>query len=248
MTITTDKLTRITALVNAGLTPSHTVEILGLLNLPAMTEQEIKEARMYGEYLPVGENLFTEETRCLHFLWEAIDRSPLCAAVNFAIPFRRIIAKKLFKKCGANFGCERNVRFNFGQNIEIGDNVFFNEGVFLDSKGGIKIGNNSALAEFVVVFTHNHSESRHAQRTYAPVVIEDYCKVYTRAMILPGVTVKKQGIVAACALVSGDVPENTLVAGIPARPLRTRNNEGNNGPDLEHVWLAPGAFAEELTF
>lgn len=244
MSVLETKLARANELIARGLTAKSAVEILELLHLPGITEAELTETRLYPEYLPLGENLFTEETRCLHFLWEALDRSPLCSAVNFAIPFRRMIAKKLFKKCGKNFRCERNVRFNFGQNIELGDNVFFNEGVFLDSKGGIRIGDNSALAEYVVIFTHNHGESRHAERTYAPVTIEDYCKVYTRAMLLPGVTVRKQGIVAACAVVTHDVPENTLVGGTPAKPLRQRNTIGNTSDALNHVWLSPGAFDE----
>ena len=96
----------------------------------------------------------------------------------------------------------------------------------------------------MIIFTHNHGESRHAQRTYAPVVIEDYCKIYTRAMLLPGVTVKRQAIVGACSVVSHDVPENTLVAGTPAKPLRPRATEGRSGAGLEHVWLAPGSFEE----
>lgn len=231
-------LLRVADLVAAGLAPASAAEIMALLKLPALSAQELSAMRLYPEYLPKGAGLFTEEARCLHFLWDNLDRSVLCPAVNFAIPFRRIIAKKLFKKCGEGFIAERNVRFNFGQHIELGDNVFFNEGVFLDSKGGISIGNSSALAEFVIIFTHNHGESRHAERDYAPVVIEDYCKIYTRAMLLPGTIVRRQGIVAACSVVSHEVPENTLVAGTPAKPVRQRRNEGRNGPDLAHVWLA----------
>lgn len=245
MTILDRKLARIADFITAGVTARTAAEIMELLCLPGLSAQELSEARLYPEYLPAGTNAFTEETRCLHFLWDSLDRSPLCSAVNFAIPLRRLIAGKLFKKCGADFTCERNVRFNFGPNIEVGDNVFFNEGVFLDSKGGIQIGNHSALAEFVVVFTHNHNESRHAQRTYAPVVIGDYCKIYTHAMLLPGITVRRQGIVAACALVAHDVPENTLVAGIPARAVRPRETCGRNGAELEHVWLSPGSFSEQ---
>jgi len=63
-------------------------------------------------------------------------------------------------------------------------------------------------------------------------------------MLLPGITVRKQGIVAACAVVTHDVPENTLVGGTPAKPLRQRNTLGNTGAALEHVWLNPDAFDE----
>jgi len=236
------QLLRVADLVAAGITTESAAEIMALLRLPALSAEELAKIRLYPEYLPKGVGSFTEEARLLHFLWDALDRSVLCPAVNFSIPFRRIIAKKLFKKCGANFTAKRNVRFNFGQNIELGDNVFFNEGVFLDSKGGISIGNNSALTEFVAVFTHNHAEHCHTERSYAPVVIEDHCIIYTRAMLLPGVTVKRQGLVGACSVVTHDVPENTLVAGAPAKPIRQRKNKSLQGEALRHIWLNPGAF------
>ena len=231
--------------ISAGLTAETTVELLELLRRPGLSAEEMLGIRLYPEFLPKGKDLYTPEERYLHFLWEELDRSPLCSAANFAIPFRRMIAKKLFKKCGKNFSAERNIRFNYGQSIEVGDNVFIHEGVLLDSKGGIKIGNSSALAEFVVIFTHGHSESDHQERSYAPVVIEEFCKVYTRSMILPGVTVKKQAIVAAHSVVTKDVPENSLVTGSPAAVVRPRKNEGKTNEDLGHVWLADGAFQTE---
>jgi acetyltransferase-like isoleucine patch superfamily enzyme len=64
-------------------------------------------------------------------------------------------------------------------------------------------------------------------------------------MILPGVTVKKQAIVAAHSVVTKDVPENSLVTGSPAAVVRPRKNEGKTNEDLGHVWLADGAFQTE---
>lgn len=97
---------------------------------------------------------------------------------------------------------DENVRFNFRNNIEVGDDVLINRGAFIDSKGGVRIGDGSGIAEFVVIFTHSHSESDHAERIYSPVVIGDYAKIYTEAMILPGVTIHREAIVAAKSIVS----------------------------------------------
>ena len=110
-------------------------------------------------------------------------------------------------------------------------------GVFLDSKGGITIGNYVALTEDVRIFTHSHSESSHIVREYREVVIKDYAKIYTGATILPGVTIGEQAIVAAQSLVTMDVPPNTVVAGMPAKVIRERNTEGRSGDDLDHIWL-----------
>ena len=99
--------------------------LLGLLEGQSVFPHDVlQEFRLYSEYLPrIDDFPYTEEQRLLHLIWEIFDRLPLSIVANFAIPFRRILAKKIFKKCGKNFSCEEGVRFNFPQNIEIGDDV-----------------------------------------------------------------------------------------------------------------------------
>lgn len=178
------------------------------------------------------------------FLWDVLDKSPMCLISNFAIPYRQMLAKKLFKSCGKNFIAEENVRFNVPDNIEIGDNVFLNRGTFLDSKGGVVLGNSVTLTEGVTIFTHSHEEHNHELRTYAKVTIKDYAKIYSNSTILPGITVEKQSIVAACSLVSENVKENTMVAGVPAKPIRERKTLNRSDEELKHIWLHNGEFQE----
>ena len=115
--------------------------------------------------------------------------------------------------------------------------MFFNRGVFLDTKGGVHLGNSVALAEDVRIFTHTHSEASHIARTYGRVVVEDYAKIYAGATIMPGVTVGSQAIVAAGSMVNQNVPPNMVVAGTPARVIRERKTEGHEGDALDHIWL-----------
>jgi acetyltransferase-like isoleucine patch superfamily enzyme len=69
------------------------------------------------------------------------------------------------------------------------------------------------------------------------VIIHDYAKIYTGAIVMPGVEIGEQAIVAAHAVVGKDVPPNTLVAGAPARVVRERKTSGKSGEDLDHIWL-----------
>ncbi len=232
------KLDEIGAIFGNGLDTEGTLRILRILDGRAYSQAYLEELTLYSELLPMGrEKPFTREQRYLHFLWDAFDKLPICLDANFGILFRRLIAERLFKKCGIGFIAEENFRFNFGQNIEIGDFVFFNRGVFVDSKGGVIIGNHVGLTEDVRIFTHSHSESSHIIREYKPVVIKDYAKIYTGAVILPGVTIGEQAIVASHSLVTKDVPANTLVAGMPAQVVRERKTDGKSGDELDHIWL-----------
>ena len=246
MKFTDNLLRQCSEILEEGIAPESASGLLKLIGIDFPMDA-LKEARIYSDKLPVGVeiNPYSEEERLLHFIWDAFDKTPYSLLVDFAIPFRRALAKKLFKKCGYNLICESNVTFNFGHQISLGRDVFFNRGVYIDSKGGFFMGDYAGLAEDVRIFTHGHSEAVHHQRTYAPVVIENYAKVYTGATILPGVTVGEQAIVASGAFVTKDVAPNTVVAGAPAKVIRERRNEGNSGKELGHLWMHNGYFQDE---
>ena len=63
------------------------------------------------------------EVKPLIWLWEMFDRSPLGENVALGIPFRRILAKRIFRRCGRNFKAFHQVKFSFGYNLEVGDDV-----------------------------------------------------------------------------------------------------------------------------
>lgn len=239
-------LADIEAIVSKGPDTDGVRQILRLIGGPDYSPDMLEPMRLWNESLPKAEDIpYTQAQRYLHFLWDAFDKLPICVSIPFAIPYRRIIASKLFARCGKNFICEENCRFNFGQNLEVGDDVMFNRGCYFDTKGGIRFGNYTAAAEYVKIFTHSHCEDDHAVRTYQNVVIQDFAKIYAGATILPGVTVGIQAIVAAQSLVTQDVPENMVAGGVPAKTIRPRANKNRSGRELNHYWLARRAYQEE---
>jgi acetyltransferase-like isoleucine patch superfamily enzyme len=241
-----ERLAAIRQIVQGGLDEEGTEAVLSLIGIPPPGTRFLADMNLYSQYLPKSEEMrFSPEQKLLHFLWDAFERTPVSLDADVAIPFRRILAKKLFRNCGKNFCAEANIRFNFGQAISAGDNIFINCGTFLDTKGGLFIGDSVGIGEFVRIFTHTHSESDHAERTYAPVTIGDYAKVYSNAMIFPGVTIGEQAIVAGGAVVTRDVPPDMVVAGIPAQVIRQRRSGGRVRRELNHVWLNRGAFQDE---
>ncbi len=236
-------LGEVSKIVAAGLDAPGTRRILNLVGGPDYSPEMLEGVRLWNEYLNKSDEIpYTPEQRYLHFLWDAFDKLPICVSIPLAVPFRRILAGKLFAHCGKNFICEEGCRFNYGHQLRVGDNVMFNRGCFFDTKGGISFGDFSCATENVKIFTHNHGESDHMERTYAPVVISDFAKLYTGCTILPGVTVGRQALVGAESLVTKDVPENMLVAGVPAKPVRPRNTQGLDGEQLNHYWLKNRLF------
>ena len=127
--------------------------------------------------------------------------------------------------------------FDAPGNFTMGHNSIVNQKCRLDNRGGLTIGNTVSISAETCILTADHdpNSSSFSGRT-APVVFEDYTFVGTRAMIMPGVTIHRGAIVAAGALVTKDVPELTIVAGVPARPI------GERSADLDYsinygVWF-----------
>lgn len=241
-----ESLNKIENIIKAGVDEKGVAEILMMMGVRNFPLETLAELRLYSEVLPkVSEYGFTNNQRYLHFLWDTLDKSPICLNVDFAIPFRRMMAGALFKKCGKNFIAEESCRFNFGQGIELGDDVFFNRGVYIDSKGGVAIGNGVGLAENVQIFTHSHSESDHEARSYAKVTIGNYALIYSNSTILAGVTVGDEAIVSAKSIVVHDVGPGMVVGGSPAQPVRKRRTNDRRYAELNHVWLAKAAFQDE---
>ena len=114
-----------------------------------------------------------------------------------------------------------------GKNIHIGKNVFLNMGCKFQDQGGIYIGDGALIGHNVVLATLNHamSPSRRGTMVPAPIHIGKNVWIGSNAAILPGVTIGDGAIVAAGAVVTRDVSENTIVGGVPARVIRHLSEE-----------------------
>ena len=112
---------------------------------------------------------------------------------------------------------------NYGRHTRIGKNVFINfDCVFLDF-GGITIEDGVFIAPKVSLLTEGHPlspEKRHSL-TVGPIHIKRNAWIGASATIMQGVTVGENAVVAAGAVVGKDVPNNTVVGGIPAKVIKT---------------------------
>ncbi len=238
------KLAKFRRLVDEGMSNKNALKALKDLGFCKLKEEDLAQFRLWNDYMPLADEMpYSEQQRNLHILWDMLDRTPWGVNCAFAIPYRQIIAKKLFKKCGEGFVANEGCRFNFANNIEIGDNVSWNAGVYVDAKGGVTMGDHAMLTEYVKIFTHSHSEGNHTIRDYHPVKIGNYAKVYTAVTILPGVTIGDGGIVATGAIVTKDVEPFTLVGGVPAKPMRKRNfDENDDFAKMNQYMMKDGIF------
>ena len=111
---------------------------------------------------------------------------------------------------------------NFGQHISIGKNVFINHGCTFLDLGGITIEDDVLIGPKVSLITENHPVNPSDRKSLDLSAIHIKKNVWLGAgsTILPGVTVGENSIVAAGAVVTKDVPKNTIVAGVPAKEIK----------------------------
>lgn len=111
---------------------------------------------------------------------------------------------------------------NFGKHIKLGKNVFINHACTFLDLGGITIEDDVLVGPKVNLITENHpvDPSKRKDLELKSILIKRNAWIGAAATILPGVTVGENSIVAAGAVVHKDVPDNTIVGGVPAKIIK----------------------------
>jgi maltose O-acetyltransferase len=141
-----------------------------------------------------------------------------------AMPERQTILLQLVGQIGQNSIIEPPFYCSYGKNIYLGDHVYLNYMCTILDNNQVHIGNHVMIGPVVQIYTaahHLQAEKRiQGWEIAQPIVIEDNVWLGGGAIILPGVRIGQNAVVGAGTVVTGDVAENTVVAGNPARVIR----------------------------
>lgn len=164
---------------------------------------------------------------------------------------RKAVVKAAAHRCGPGLRVDSNVGFKHLETFDIGAGVFFGHGAFVQGRfdGHCKIGDHVWIGPQVFLDARNLTIEDHvgwgpgarvlgSEHTgmpvdrpiiatdllIKPVKVEAWADIGTGAVILPGVTIGRGAIVGAGAVVTADVAPFSIVAGVPARLLRMRDD------------------------
>jgi len=153
-----------------------------------------------------------------------INRTPFYAIRH--LYYKKVMGVKIGKGSSIHLSC-----FLFGNNIQIGNESTINRKCYLDGRGRLYVGSRVSISPEVQIITedHDYNSVNFAGRS-RDVIIEDYVWIGTRAMILPGVRIGKGAVVCAGAVVTKNVNDFDVVAGIPAVKIKERNRNLNYSP------------------
>ncbi len=141
-----------------------------------------------------------------------------------AAPERQTILQQLLGHIGQNSIIEPPFYCTYGRNTYIGDHVYLMVLCTILDCNEVHIGHHVMIGPGVQIYTaahHLQAETRiQGWEVAKPIVIEDNVWLGGSAILLPGVTIGRNAVVGAGAVVTRSVPANTVVAGNPARVIR----------------------------
>lgn len=166
-----------------------------------------------------------QRVKPLLWLWYSFDRTPLGGQnIDLGVRLRRMLAPRIFRRCGENFKAFQHVEFSFGYNMEVGDNVVVHRHVLLDDRGGIVLGNNVSVSDYANIYSHTHSIVDQKDVTNAVTRLDDGVRITYHATVLAGVHVHTEAMVGAVAVATKDVRPFHVNVGIPAKSVRVKPN------------------------
>ena len=137
---------------------------------------------------------------------------------------RQPILRQLLGRVGRNSIIEPPFFCSYGHNIYLGNHVYVNFMCTIFDNNEVRIGDHVMIGPVAQIYTAAHpvqAEPRIQGVEFAqPITIEDNVWIGGAAVILPGVTVGRNAVVGAGAVVTRDVPANTVVAGNPAKVVK----------------------------
>jgi acetyltransferase-like isoleucine patch superfamily enzyme len=183
--------------------------------------QDLLDKLASGERIPYGDPIFRLLDAC------AAEDQKATAEINTGYhdqaELRTLMGRLIGKEMPEKFMLFPPIYADFGRNISLGEGVFINSGCCFQDQGGVRIGDGCQIGHQVVFATIDHGidpDRRHDVMA-SEIVLERNVWVGSHATILRGVTIGHDSIIAAGAVVTRDVPPMTVVAGVPARPVKS---------------------------
>ena len=208
-------------------------ETLSIGTRLALSSLDPRNITLEPEYYAECDDALFQPIKPLLWLWYSFDRTvPGGQNVALGVKLRRMLAKRIFKRCGENFKAFQFVEFSFGYNMDVGDNVVVHRHVLLDDRGGIRLANNVSISDYANIYSHTHSIVDQRDVTNALTVLETGVRVTYHATVLAGVHVGEEGMVGASAVATKDVRPYHVYVGIPAKSVRVKPNAPEPGTIL----------------
>lgn len=186
-----------------------------------MTEKE--KMLNYELYMPENDKiLFNERMKCKVLCHKYNNLSPEM------IEERKVLIKQIVGKSKEKFHIEQSFYCDYGYNIEIGENFYSNHNLVILDCAKVKFGDNVFIGPNCGFYTAEHPldvKTRNKGLEYAkPIIVGNNVWIGGGVQVTAGVTIGNNVVVGAGAVVTKDIPDNCVVAEVPAKKIKDIEN------------------------
>jgi acetyltransferase-like isoleucine patch superfamily enzyme len=174
------------------------------------------------EYYAEIDSALYAERKPFIWLWQMFDRSPLGQNALLGHRLRSMVAPLIFRSVGKNFKCWSFVEWSFGYNLSFGDNVVVHRHVLLDDRGGIEVGNDVSISDYVNIYSHTHDLYDIGKVYNRATRIGNGARLTYHATVLAGIEIGEHAMIGSGAVVTRDVEPYHIALGIPARTVKVK--------------------------
>lgn len=137
---------------------------------------------------------------------------------------RGMLARFFYGKCGKDLRLGRNLSFHNPRDINLGSNIYIAFGCCFLANDTITVGNEVIFGPYCVIASGDHSRIdgsfRHGPVYLSPITIGNGCWIGAHVVLTAGSVIGNGSLIAAGAVVTGNIGLNSLAGGVPARIIR----------------------------
>lgn len=182
------------------------------------TKKDIIKMMRNGEPVSMADPDYAAAAAVIAETWKKCEEIN-CVPRTFA-ELHDVIVEKLGIALPKTSNIVQPFHIDMASGLEIGENVFINYNCSMMSCGGIIIEDNVQIGPNVMLVTTNHDFTKREWVLHKPITIKKGAWIGGRSLILPGVTIGENAVVAGGAVVTKDVEPNTIVGGNPAKLIK----------------------------
>ncbi len=157
-------------------------------------------------------------------IWYLINILLLKSSFPWPNKLKVFILKLIGAKIGRNVLIKPNVNIKYPWFLEIGDNVWIGERVWIDNLGKVKIGNNVCISQGAMLLTGNHNYKKETfDLMVGEITLEDGVWVGAKSVVCPGVIMKSHSILTVGSVLTKDAEEYGIYQGVPAVFVKKRD-------------------------
>jgi len=187
-----------------------------------MTELEKMQAGMWYD-ANNDPQLLKMRLKCMDLCFELNQLKPSC------LDEKTNILKRLIGYIPEGLELLTPFTCDYGTNIHLGQYVFINSHCYFMDGANITIGDHVFIGPYCGLYTANHplqfKPRNDGLEKALPITIKNNCWLGANVSVMPGVTIGSGCVIASGAVVTKDMPDNTLIAGVPAKAVKKINQK-----------------------